>query len=554
MCLVTFLNKFADVLKSFFVTYHLMENKTDRVNSDLIKDNYVLIYQLFDETLDLGLPQLTEFNILKEYIRPASKQAISKENEKRKTDAALMIEKQAEAEINSSISRTSTTTVSWRPKGIFYNKNEFFMDFNEHLNFKYNFQARKIIVNHIAGEVECKSFLSGMPVLRLEINEQIEKDDDTLQRQGSIFNNVNYHQCVKLSDIHERSLSFIPPDGDFRLLSYQILHTAALKPLILVTPQFSISYKRGRYRLRIEVKILTTFRRKFSMTHVRIKLPLIVPFDPLRINFDEPLRYKTKLGKVVHNLEKHSITWHIAKLDGLSEGEMVSDFDLTTLKDLYLERDENRLHNRQSKNDLIYFDLPAEVSKLTGKVSNFELSSAIDSVLSTRADNQEILVTVAFELGALLYSGLKVNYLQIHEPRLQFQSFPWVKYNTICENDDYSFVVSDDQIHVDLSDVEKRELRERGVYEIAKSIEEGDQDEGNEEEGSDEPKSGESEKVAEEGENEERSLKELENSTVTASASASKYKYGSRTIDFEEYVVEGEEVGTKGKNNDHETI
>ncbi|QPG76200.1 hypothetical protein FOA43_003586 [Brettanomyces nanus] len=522
MRLMTFLNKFSHVLRSYFIEYHFLDRCSKRIDSDLIKDNYILIYELFDETLDWGLPQLTEFSILKEYVKPIEQKVVMTEKEKdnRKSDAAASLDKQIEADINSSISRASTAMISWRPKGIFYNKNEFFMDFDEHLKFKYNFNAKKVIVNHISGQILCRSFLSGMPALKLELNEQIEQKNDNseLLETRSIFTNVNYHQCVELSAIHNSSLSFVPPDGEFKLLFYQILQTSVLKPLILVKPLYRIFYKEGRFILRIKAEILTSFKRKYSMTDIAIKFPLLVPLEPFKIDFDQPLRYKTKLGKVTHNLDSHSVTWHIAKLEGLSKGDMMCDFQLVVKPKLFEEYEEDMLHNKQSKNDLIYFDLPSEASNLKGKSNNMALSSAMENVLDSRAENKDILVTVAFKLSAMLYSGLKVNYLQIKEPQIDFHSFSWVKYKTICEGDDYSFVVSDDQIQVDLTE---QQIAESGNIQTS-------------------PNDNTKEPNFNERDNDNNHGDQHNDEIAPAVQSSTVYSYGDRVIDFEEYKIEGE--------------
>ena len=53
-----FLHKFLEVLKGYFKV----------VEEEIIKDNFVLIYELLDEMMDWGYPQFTETPILKEYF------------------------------------------------------------------------------------------------------------------------------------------------------------------------------------------------------------------------------------------------------------------------------------------------------------------------------------------------------------------------------------------------------------------------------------------------------------------------------------------------------
>ena len=43
---------------------------------------------------------------------------------------------------------------------------------------------------------------------------------------------VKFHQCVRLSRFeNDRTISFIPPDGEFELMSYR-LNTQVLNPII----------------------------------------------------------------------------------------------------------------------------------------------------------------------------------------------------------------------------------------------------------------------------------------------------------------------------------
>lgn len=47
---------------------------------------------------------------------------------------------------------------------------------------------------------------------------------------------VKFHQCVRLSRFdNDRTISFIPPDGDFELMSYR-LHTQVGAPVGLGPP------------------------------------------------------------------------------------------------------------------------------------------------------------------------------------------------------------------------------------------------------------------------------------------------------------------------------
>lgn len=58
--MIEFLNRVVDIIQDYF----------GECSESIIKDNYVLVYELLDEMLDNGFPLATENNILKELIKP----------------------------------------------------------------------------------------------------------------------------------------------------------------------------------------------------------------------------------------------------------------------------------------------------------------------------------------------------------------------------------------------------------------------------------------------------------------------------------------------------
>lgn len=73
--------------------------------------------------------------------------------------------------VNSSILRTYSLAINWRPKGIFYAKNEIFVDIIEDCEFVYDLATQSIKRNEIYGTCVVKSYLSGIPICRLGFNE-----------------------------------------------------------------------------------------------------------------------------------------------------------------------------------------------------------------------------------------------------------------------------------------------------------------------------------------------------------------------------------------------
>jgi AP-1 complex subunit mu len=114
--------------------------------------------------------------------------------------------------------RQLTNPVTWevRDEGIKHKKNEVFLDVVEKLNL---LVARNgtILHSEILGTLKMKSFLSGMPELKLGLNDRILLESKRRFRNKIKMiemDDVRFHQCVRLARFeNDRTISFIPPDG-----------------------------------------------------------------------------------------------------------------------------------------------------------------------------------------------------------------------------------------------------------------------------------------------------------------------------------------------------
>lgn len=202
-----------------------------------------------------------------------------------------------------------TNAVSWRSEGIRYRKNEVFLDVVESVNLLVSFAicfrmmssklmiqvnaAGNVIRSEILGAVKMKCYLSGMPELRLGLNDKVMFEStgrgeptrptvliknyaltSSAARGKSIeMEDVKFHQCVRLSRFeNDRTISFIPPDGEFELMSYRL--STPVKPLVWV--EASVESHRGS-RVEYMVKVRGQFKRKSTANNVEIYVP--VPDD-----------------------------------------------------------------------------------------------------------------------------------------------------------------------------------------------------------------------------------------------------------------------------------
>lgn len=170
-----------------------------------------------------------------------------------------------------------TSAVSWRSEGIKYRKNEVFLDVIESLNLLVNSNGN-VVQSEIVGSVKVRCFLSGMPELRLGLNDRVLFE--SAGRSGSRsaktvdLEDVKFHQCVRLAKFEtERTISFIPPDGEFELMSYRI-SPSSMKPLIWVE---CIIEKWSSSRIEYLIKAKSQLKKKTNANNVEIIIP--VPED-----------------------------------------------------------------------------------------------------------------------------------------------------------------------------------------------------------------------------------------------------------------------------------
>ncbi|RHZ44632.1 AP-1 complex subunit mu [Aspergillus thermomutatus] len=354
--ILLFLHKIVEVFTEYFKV----------LEEESIRDNFVIIYELLDEMMDFGYPQTTESKILQEYI----------------TQESHKLEIQARPPI------AVTNAVSWRSEGIRYRKNEVFLDVVESLNLLVS-ASGNVLRSEILGAIKMKCYLSGMPELRLGLNDKVMFETTGRATRGKAveMEDVKFHQCVRLSRFeNDRTISFIPPDGEFELMSYRL--NTQVKPLIWVE---CLVESHSGSRMEYMLKAKAQFKRRSTANNVEILVP--VPEDA-----DSP-RFRTNIGTVHYAPEKSAIIWKIKQFGGGKEFLMRAELGLPSVKG----DDEHG-------------------GGMTGGFGG--------SMGGTGQGKAKRPINVKFEIPYFTTSGIQVRYLKITEPKLQYPSLPWVRYIT----------------------------------------------------------------------------------------------------------------------------
>ncbi|OQV16174.1 AP-3 complex subunit mu-1 [Hypsibius exemplaris] len=213
-----------------------------------IKEHFVVVYELLDEMLDNGYPLATESNILKELIKPPS------------FLRALQNTVTGSSNVSSILPTGQLSNVPWRRAGVKYTNNEAYFDVIEEIDAIVD-KSGSIVSAEIQGYIDSVMKLSGIPDLSLTF------------MNARIFDDVSFHPCVRIKRWEsDRMLSFIPPDGHFRLMSYHI-GSSNLVPLPIYI-RHNIQFKTGASgRVDITVGLKQTMGRPVEDVKVDIPMP-----------------------------------------------------------------------------------------------------------------------------------------------------------------------------------------------------------------------------------------------------------------------------------------
>jgi AP-1 complex subunit mu len=117
---------------------------------------------------------------------------------------------------------------------------------------------------------------------------------------------------------NDRTISFIPPDGEFDLMVYRL--NTQVRPLIWIQ---AVVESHSHSRVEYSVKAKSNFKRRSTANNVEIIIP--VPADA-----DSP-SFKTGIGKVEYVPDKDCIIWRIKQFPGQTEYIMRAHFGLPSI-------------------------------------------------------------------------------------------------------------------------------------------------------------------------------------------------------------------------------
>ncbi|KAL8499428.1 hypothetical protein ACS0TY_022409 [Phlomoides rotata] len=281
------------------------------LNEESLRKNFVLVYELLDEVIDFGYVQTTSTEVLKSYIF----------NEPIVVDAARMPPLGPAAlfmQGNKRMPGTAVTksVVAHEPGG--RKREEIFVDIIEKISVTFS-SSGYVLTSEIDGTIQMKSYLTGNPEIRLALNDDLHIARSGVPNYGYsssgagavVLDDCNFHESVHMDSFDvDRTLSLVPPDGEFPVMNYRI--TQEFKPPFTIN---TLIEEAGSLKAEVILKIRAEFPSSVTANTILVEMPL--PTYTTRVNFD------LERGIVGHAADfkesQKKLEWSMKKIVGGSE-------------------------------------------------------------------------------------------------------------------------------------------------------------------------------------------------------------------------------------------
>ncbi|KAL7413856.1 intracellular protein transport-related protein [Mrakia frigida] len=288
-----FIYRFVGISKAYF----------GKLDEESVKNNFVLIYELLDEILDFGYPQNSEIDTLKMYI---TTEGVKSELSVREDSSKITIQ--------------ATGNTSWRRSDVKYRKNEAFVDVIETVNLLMS-STGTVLRADVDGQILMRAYLSGTPECKFGLNDKLvlEKSSDRSKSDGAVeLDDCQFHQCVRLGKFDsDRSISFIPPDGEFELMRYR--STTNINLPFRLHP---IVNEVGKSKVEYTINLKANFDAKLNANGIVLRIP--TPLNTTKVEC------KVVVGKAKYVPGENIIIWKIPRLQGGQECTLSADATLAT--------------------------------------------------------------------------------------------------------------------------------------------------------------------------------------------------------------------------------
>jgi len=266
------------------------------LTEEAIRKNFMLVYELIDEIVDFGYPQITSSEDLKAFVKSIP---VLVDTEKRSEFFTTVIKTKTTS------SRTANQSVTNKEQK---KKDEIFVDLLEKITVHCG-SSGQIILAEIEGGIIIKSFIKGKPKIKIGLNEDliVGKNADQMTYGKLCLDQCSFHDCCQFSEWDsDRTLVFYPPDGEFHLLKYRCTDTFDLPFKI-----YAYLEDPGHNQLDVLIKITSEYPPELNANkvHLTCKLPRSTVSASCEIELNESSTYE-------FDSKNKLIVWNLGKVRG----------------------------------------------------------------------------------------------------------------------------------------------------------------------------------------------------------------------------------------------
>mmetsp|Transcript_35014 Transcript_35014/g.75832 ORF Transcript_35014/g.75832 Transcript_35014/m.75832 type:complete len:506 (+) Transcript_35014:64-1581(+) len=401
------LHQLLDLLKMFcpsgnFVSNTLAPSANAALKADALREKPALVLSLLEEMVDFGYPQVTHAESLCELVlgtpdlEGKTVNAVDAFLRRRKKDPTV-----AGSDPNHVRPTLDVTgAVPWRKPGIVYKKNEVYLDAIEKVSALVGPDGQ-LISGRVQGSIQMKVYLSGMPECKIGLNEKFMMESESGYKTTSpamegrptstaqkacrsqiALDYIKFHQAVKLQTYEsDHQVHFVPPDGEFELLSYHVSDAGNFTLPFTVTSNYK---SLGRTRAEMNVKLKADFPSSLVAFQVIAWMPL--PKSTVKVQMNAT-GGKTKPKYV--ELGKNQMHWKLSELRGGKEHKFKAIIEMMAATEL-------KGHERE-------WEKPP--------------------------------IRLTFQVPMFTATGLRIRFLKVHE-KSGYQPVKWVRYLTTAGDED----------------------------------------------------------------------------------------------------------------------
>jgi AP-4 complex subunit mu-1 len=285
----------------------VIKDHIGELTEESIRKNFVLIYEIIDEMIDFGYPQLIDTEQVMQFVFTEPIVDLSKINTLKE-----MINRNVKSNINAIRSVADAKA-----------KNEIYVDIIEKITCLFA-RNGNIISSGIDGCIKMKSYLKNSPEMKIVFGDEVSMGKSSYNRGRMELSGYNFCQGVRSKDFEtQRILYLIPPEGEFILMNYRINNEFA-PPFKLYT-----IVEESDYKLELRIKLLANFSNKVKASNIKIKFN--APKDTQSVYFNLPKKLKEE-QYTDYNQNDLICIWRIPSLFGGSENTLSVKYTLAVNK------------------------------------------------------------------------------------------------------------------------------------------------------------------------------------------------------------------------------